>query len=47
MSGDEVEKITPSSWRAISRWLNVVLDLNKILCVYGIQISAQNRSMES
>ena len=33
MGGDEVERITLSSSRAVSRWLNVVLDLNGILCV--------------
>ena len=33
MSGNEVEKIFPSPSRAVSRWLNVVLDLNGILCV--------------
>ena len=33
MGGDEVERITPSPSRAVSRWLNVVLDLNGILCV--------------
>ena len=33
MGGDEVERITPSLSRAVSRWLNVVLDLNGILCV--------------
>ena len=32
MSGNEVEKIFPSPSRAVSRWLNVVLDLNGILC---------------
>ena len=31
---DEVEKITPFPSRAVSRWLNVVLDLSEILCVY-------------
>ena len=33
MGRDEVERITPSPSRAVSRWLNVVLDLNGILCV--------------
>ena len=33
MGGDEVERITISPSRAVSRWLNVVLDLNRILCV--------------
>ena len=33
MGGDEVERITPSPSRAVSRWLNVVLDLNGILFV--------------
>ena len=33
MGGDEVERITPSLSRGVSRWLNVVLDLNGILCV--------------
>ena len=33
MSGDEVERIAPSPSRAVSRWLNVVLDLNGILCM--------------
>ena len=33
MDGDEVERIIPSSSRVVSRWLNVVLDLNGILCV--------------
>ena len=33
MSGNEVEKIFPSPSRVVSRWLNVVLDLNGILCV--------------
>ena len=33
MGGDEVERITTSPSRAVSRWLNVVLDLNGILCV--------------
>ena len=33
MSGNEVEKIFPSPSRAVSRWLNVVLDLNGILCI--------------
>ena len=32
MGGDQVESI-PSLSRAVSRWLNVVLDLNGILCV--------------
>ena len=33
MGGDEVERITPSPLRAVNRWLNVVPDLNGILCV--------------
>ena len=33
MDGDEVERKIPSPSRAISRWLNVVVDLNGILCV--------------
>ena len=33
MSGNEVEKIFPSPSKAVNRWLNVVLDLNGILCV--------------
>ena len=33
MDKNEVERITPSPSRAVSRWLNVVLDLNGILCV--------------
>ena len=33
MGGDEVKRITPSSSRAVSRWLNVVIDLNGILYV--------------
>ena len=33
MGEDEVEGIIPSLSRAVSRWLNVVLDLNGILCV--------------
>ena len=33
MGRDEVERITTSPSRAVSRWLNVVLDLNGILCV--------------
>ena len=33
MGRDEVERITPSLSRAVSRWLNVVLDLKGILCV--------------
>ena len=34
MSGNEVERQIPSSSsKAVSRWLNVVLDLNGILCV--------------
>ena len=32
MGGDQVDSI-PSLLRAVSRWLNVVLDLNGILCV--------------
>ena len=32
MGGYQVENI-PSPSRAVSRWLNVVLDLNEILCV--------------
>ena len=32
MDGDQVESI-PSPSRAVSRWLNVMLDLNGILCV--------------
>ena len=32
MGGDQVESI-PSPLRAVSRWLNVVMDLNGILCV--------------
>ena len=34
MAGDEVERITPSPSKAVSRWLNVVLDLNGVLYVY-------------
>ena len=33
MGRDEVDRITPSLSRAVSRWLNVILDLNGILCV--------------
>ena len=32
MGGDQVESI-PSPSRAVNRWLNVILDLNGILCV--------------
>ena len=33
MGEDKVERTTPSPSRVVSRWLNVVLDLNGILCV--------------
>ena len=33
MGGDEVERIIPSPSRVVNRCLNVVLDLNGILCV--------------
>ena len=33
MDGDEVERIIQSPLRVVIRYLNIVLDLNGILCV--------------
>ena len=46
MGEDQVESI-PSPLRAVNRWLNVVLDLNGILCVCEYKFFAQNPVMES
>ena len=49
MGGDQVESM-PSPSRAVSRWLNVVMDLNGIMCVceeYRFLPKIQSWNLES